>query len=351
MKKIGKSLHKKDIKLHAFLSIYKKIYIYGAGIVAKRLVCYLKEEEYNISGLIVTEKKENSTIFNDIKIYELNDIKISEEDGIIIGVKFSSQEEILRRLHKNGIHKEQIYPQRLYLSSLPSWKGMTNNEQQNNINSVYFKEYTSLDEIGIRYNTDKCSNYHNYLNKYEFFLEKWKNESIVLLELGIFKAASLYLWKDYFKNGIIYGVDIDENCKKYESESCKIIISDLAYEDNLDELGKIQPNIIIDDASHYWSHQIKALCHLLPALAQGGIYILEDLGTSFDLYNFSGYDDAVISTYDFLSAISEIVCSNESLRVDKMNPNLVPFIKEIEILAKEIELISFIHESCIIVKR
>ena len=101
--------------------------------------------------------------------------------------------------------------------------------------------------------------------------------------------------------------------------------------------------IIIDDASHWWSHQIKALYHLFPSLKRGGIYILEDLGTSFEPYKFSNFDDANITTYDFLSAISECVCSSNSLQMDNLNPNLVVFINEIEIIAEQIEMMCFIH--------
>ena len=149
---------------------------------------------------------------------------------------------------------------------------------------------------------------------------------------------------------MVYGVDIDKECERYDTDSCKVIIKNLAYEDDLDELGKLQPNIIIDDASHRWSHQIKALYHLFPALSPGGVYILEDLGTSFESYKYEGYDDAVISAYDFLAAVSEYVCSREKLAIDKQKPGLLAFIDEIEMLAEQIELISFIHESCIIVK-
>ena len=150
---------------------------------------------------------------------------------------------------------------------------------------------------------------------------------------------------------MIYGIDIDETCKKYENENCKILIKDLADENSLDELSILNPDIIIDDASHWWSHQIKALYHLFPSLKRGGIYILEDLGTSFEPYKFSNFDDANITTYDFLSAISECVCSSNSLQMDNLNPNLVVFINEIEMIAEQIEMMCFIHESCIMIKK
>lgn len=107
----------------------------------------------------------------------------------------------------------------------------------------------------------------------------------------------------------------------------------------------------MDDASHLWSHQIKALYHLLPSLESGGIYILEDLGTSFYSYRTIEYADACVSAYDFCSALAEVVCSQELFRVQGLEANVMLFKKEIEELASQIEMITFIHQSCIIIKR
>lgn len=77
-------------------------------------------------------------------------------------------------------------------------------------------------------------------------------------------------------------------------------------------------------------------------LESGGIFIMEDLATSFSTFRYMGYDDATISTYDFCSALSEIVCSGEYLRSNNLTMNLLSIKKEIEELAIQIEMISFI---------
>jgi hypothetical protein len=351
MKKIGRKLHKRNIVLLKFIKKHKDIYIYGAGLVCQKLILFLREEDIHISGIIVSNKSNNKGSLMGLKIYELSDITITKEVGIIIGVKVANQQEIFYSLKSAGIKEEHILPQNMFNILSPCQSIVDSIRDDTNTSSTFFKDYVDLNFLGYKQGTDKCSKYHNYLNKYEFFLKKWKEEKIILLEMGIYRAGSLYMWSEYFKNGLIYGIDIDETCKKYENENCKILIKDLADENSLDELSILNPDIIIDDASHWWSHQIKALYHLFPSLKRGGIYILEDLGTSFEPYKFSNFDDANITTYDFLSAISECVCSSNSLQMDNLNPNLVVFINEIEMIAEQIEMMCFIHESCIMIKK
>ena len=83
----------------------------------------------------------------------------------------------------------------------------------------------------------------------------------------------------------------------------------------------------------------------------GGVYILEDIITSFPSLSYQGFDDTVISAYDFCSAIAEAVTGNEHLRLDKNIYEVSMVKEEVEAIAKDVEMISFIWGSCIIVKR
>lgn len=203
-----------------------------------------------------------------------------------------------------------------------------------------------MDKIGSDLKTDKCHSGHDYLRKYEFFLERWENESINVLELGVLKGASIKMWGEYFKKATIYGVDIDVNAKKYEGSNRKIIIRDLSQKNNLIELCKLSPTIIIDDASHWWSHQIKSFYYLFPALPHGGIFIMEDMGTSFEPYLETLYADSNVSTYDFFTALCETVISKGMAKINIKNLK-----EEIKELANQIEMISISSENCIIVKK
>ena len=74
---------------------------------------------------------------------------------------------------------------------------------------------------------------------------------------------------------------------------------DLAQEDKNEEIKKLKPTIVVDDASHIWSHQINALCEIFPILPHGGIYILEDIHTSYLPYSENFYRDLTINPMDF----------------------------------------------------
>ena len=66
-----------------------------------------------------------------------------------------------------------------------------------------------------------------------------------------------------------------------EDEKTVIITGDVCSEEILERLREYKPSIIVDDASHIWSEQIHALFGLFDSLAVGGLYILEDIHTSF----------------------------------------------------------------------
>ena len=205
-----------------------------------------------------------------------------------------------------------------------------------------------LNALGEKYGTDKTAKHHNYLTKYDFYLEKYKDKSITLLELGVFKAASLRMWKDYFALGQIVGVDVDERCKQYSEERIDVLIGDLGKSEFVNFLTKLQPTVIVDDASHKWSHQINAICTLFPSLSNGGIYILEDLTTSFIE---EGYNDSIISAYEFCAAISECVTGDTPLCKSNHRYEISLYSQEIEKIAAEVEMISFIHGSCLLIKK
>lgn len=59
----------------------------------------------------------------------------------------------------------------------------------------------------------------------------------------------------------------------------------------------------------------------------------------------AGFDDAVITAYDVCSAVAECVTSGGALR------NEIPLLEDIERIASQVDMISFIHGSCILIKK
>ena len=335
-----------------FCERHESIHIFGAGIVGSMMLGYLIEEGIRVDDFLVSPGYDNLSIFHGCPVKVIKKSGWTDRDGIIVAVSTKFRSEVLELLRELEIREDNIYLQDIYSYSFeePLIKDVLLFKENKESNG-YFSKYKELNCLGIKNNTDKCSNQHNYLNKYEFFLKEFKNEPINVLELGVFCGSSLNTWADYFTKAQVYGVDIKEECRNYLHDRCHFILQDLGDERLFKRLYNIEPSIIIDDASHYTSHQIKALYNLLPMLKTGGIYIIEDLGTNFNLYRNHRYQDAIVSCYEFCKAITDAVTSGELLNIDKLHPACVPLKAEIEFLAKQVEMISFIHESCIIIKK
>ena len=352
MNNIARKLHRDRDEILGFCNRHKRIHLFGAGLVGSLMQRYLMEEGVEICNVLVSPGHKQADFFQKIPIREMKAEEWLDDDGIIVAVGQKFQEQILEMLlHDFKLKKDNIYVQQIYPATFQETIEDALLQIRIEEKSNFFKNYKELDALGKKWNTDKSSTGHNYLNKYEFFFKELKDKQISILELGVCNGSSLQMWKDYFVNAIIYGVDIEEKCRKFEGERCNIVIQDLGNEELLDELSIIKPSVIIDDASHFTSHQIEALYHLFPILEPGGVYIVEDLGTNFRRYRNQGYNDTIISCYEFCQAVAKTIASGEFLAVENMNPACILLKEEIEFLAKQMEMICFIHESCIMIKK
>ena len=66
----------------------------------------------------------------------------------------------------------------------------------------------SLKEIGKKYPTNK--NDYGFLDIYEKYFEPLREKKLNILEIGVDKGDSLRLWKEYFFNSKIWGLDIEK---------------------------------------------------------------------------------------------------------------------------------------------
>jgi len=141
---------------------------------------------------------------------------------------------------------------------------------------------SELLELAKKYITDKVS--EEYMDLYAYYFENvnnWKDKEINLMEIGVLKGASLRMWHEYFTKANIMGIDINPKCK-FEKDRVKIHIGDQSDENFLNEVCKDkQFEIIIDDGGHKMSQQINSFKILWKYLKPGGLYIIEDLHTSY----------------------------------------------------------------------
>lgn len=133
----------------------------------------------------------------------------------------------------------------------------------------------SLNEIGLECGTDKSTMTHCYLETYEHYLSGWRDKEFTLLEIGVAAGNSLRMWREYFHNAKVYGIDINPDCAGYGEGIFIGSQTDAGFLDGL--LAKIgTPDIIIDDGSHVGQDMIFTFKHLFPKMASGGYYVVED---------------------------------------------------------------------------
>ena len=146
----------------------------------------------------------------------------------------------------------------------------------------------NLTELAKRYGTDKWGN-HRYTPHYQRHFQQWRDRELNLLEIGIggyaregHGGASLRMWKAYFPNAQIFGLDIEDKSFVDEdrirtfqgSQTDAIVLKDIVA-----EAGEI--DIVIDDGSHRPADIIATFNILFPLLADRGFYVIEDTQTSY----------------------------------------------------------------------
>jgi 23S rRNA U2552 (ribose-2'-O)-methylase RlmE/FtsJ len=125
---------------------------------------------------------------------------------------------------------------------------------------------------------------HNYTAVYQALLATRRLEALRILELGVWKGASLQMWESFFPNAQIIGVEILPNIVTAQLQRANVVIGDATDRGFLRDLigrfrgGKV--DIVIDDASHVLEQQILSFETLFPALDEGGIYFVEDISGS-----------------------------------------------------------------------
>jgi hypothetical protein len=166
----------------------------------------------------------------------------------------------------------------------------------------------SLDEIGLETGTDKSSRHHDYLGFYELAL-RGQSKIDRLLEIGVDHGASVRMWHEFLPNAQIVGMDVNQTATAHAGERIAIEIGNQADPATLRRLvGAHGPfDVIVDDGSHIWSHQIVSFETLFPSLAPGGLYILEDVHTSYGALAEAHGRGCPISAAAYLHRLSDLL--------------------------------------------
>ncbi|MBI5276261.1 MAG: class I SAM-dependent methyltransferase [Burkholderiales bacterium] len=204
----------------------------------------------------------------------------------------------------------------------------------------------SLDALGRAHATDKASHGHGYLSFYERFFEPLRGRDITLLEIGVLNGASLKVWEAYFPRARIIGADIEPGSAGLARERVTIEIIDQSNLEDLVRLGMRHGpfDIVIEDGSHLWEHQVTTLRTLFPFVRDGGYYVVEDLNTNYGELAGKYRGVASRSCVDYLKELADLHVADDSVDLAKVED---PFLRT---YARNLGLISF-HKHCCLLQK
>jgi len=145
----------------------------------------------------------------------------------------------------------------------------------------------SLHELGMHYRTDKAY-LHNYCQFYDQHLSPYRDRELKILEIGVYGGASLRMWRDYFHNSMIYGIDINPR-SMFQEERIQTFIQDQGDVQGLKRFVEQHGpfDVVIDDGSHYTDH----LEISYQVFKDSPIFIWEDICVcNFHIKNYRDYD-------------------------------------------------------------
>ncbi len=254
------------------------IIVWGMGSRAEKFIDRIKswkrEDEYKISAITDSSVKETGGSFNDVPILSKENWSNIEPDCIVICA--SGYEKEISKVINNLYGKEMKYYTPI---------------DDDLYTDVFFKKQTDMmQKENDLYNIFKNSKHKytikvlNYFDVYDKWFSRFRDTDVVVCEVGIYRGGSLQMWKEYFgKNATIIGVDISEECKKFEEDQIHVEIgsqNDVNFWNYIKEkYPKI--DILIDDGSHMNEHQILTFESMFPHISDNGIYLCEDVDTSY----------------------------------------------------------------------
>ncbi len=175
---------------------------------------------------------------------------------------------------------------------------------------------------------NKMTKWCHYFEVYHRHFKRFRNKPVTILEIGVWGGGSLQMWKDYFGAECkIIGIDIMEECRNYEEERIKIYIGSQEDREFLRKVKDENPNIdiIIDDGGHTMNQQIATFEELYPHLAEDGVYLCEDLMTSYWQKYGGGYKKPgtfIEYSKNFIDALNARYSLSPDLKIDRLTASI-----------------------------
>ena len=125
--------------------------------------------------------------------------------------------------------------------------------------------------------TDKYFS-HQYIEVYEGLFEPIRDSVTNFLEIGINHGNSHRMWRNYFNNATIYGLDIVDKCNGLLGEDrIKAFFANAYSLDTVQMLSNTKFDVILDDGPHTLE-SFKFLVQYYPSLLnRNGLLVIEDI--------------------------------------------------------------------------
>jgi hypothetical protein len=174
---------------------------------------------------------------------------------------------------------------------------------------IAIPEPTDLCRLAERHDTDKGT---TYTGVYHRLLHHVREQRMRMLEIGLYNGGSLRMWRDYLPNTVLHGIDIDARTLAYQDEvtNAQVRLVDqgdaAALEAFVAELGG-NYDFILDDGGHTMVQQLVSFDVLWPQVMPGGVYAIEDIGTSYFVEYGGGELDAPDTAMAYTKSLADAV--------------------------------------------
>ena len=126
--------------------------------------------------------------------------------------------------------------------------------------------------------------WQHYFEVYDRHLARFRGGDVRIVEFGVSHGGSLQMWRHYLgRRAHIVGVDVNPECATLAEPGIDIVIGDQEDRAFLGAIATRWPRIdvVIDDGGHTMAQQIATFEVLFPHLHADGVYLCEDLQTSY----------------------------------------------------------------------
>ncbi|WP_434151170.1 glycosyltransferase [Methylocaldum gracile subsp. desertum] len=217
----------------------------------------------------------------------------------------------------------------------------------------------TLDQLYSEHTGKVSDKWSLYLTEYGRLFDDYRDKPVRLLEIGIQNGGSLEIWSKYFSNAsVLIGCDINPDCAclTYDDPRIAVIVGD-ANSGEISErifLHCPQFDIVIDDGSHLSSDIIRSFSLYFPRLAEGGLFVAEDLHCSY----WSQFEGGLFDPYSSISFFKRLadVINHEHWGVPKARADILRGIfakhgcdMDAEVLS-QVHSVEFVNSMCVIRK-